>query len=296
MKTGAPYIGRFAPSPTGPLHFGSLVAAMGSYLQARKSNGHWLLRIEDLDPPREKPGTSDHIIRTLEQFGFEWHGSVIYQSNNTQHYLQALNDLQQQGLLYSCDCTRKQIIANARQTSSAYIYSGSCRDKPASELGPERATRIKVQEPCHFSIIDLIQGGHSQNVAKEVGDFMLRRRDGLWSYQLAVVIDDFAENVTEIVRGKDLLNNTARQIYLQKLLNLPTPQYAHLPLAVNDSGDKLSKQTFAEALDPKNKFTALYAAWHFLGQLPISSSEQAQSLDEFWSNAVSEWDISRIPM
>lgn len=294
MKRNVPYIGRFAPSPTGPLHFGSLVAAMGSYLQARKFHGQWLLRIEDLDPPREKPGTSEHIIRTLEQFGFEWHGRVMYQSENTQGYLHALDDLQQQGLLYACDCTRKQIIANARQTPSAYIYSGTCRHKTASELGPERALRIKIQEPCQFTINDIIQPRHSQNITEEVGDFMLRRRDGLWCYQLAVVIDDAAQNITEIVRGKDLLNNTARQIYLQKQLGLPTPRYAHLPLAVNEFGDKLSKQTFAEALDPKHKLTALYAAWHFLGQPPVKLSDQTQNLNEFWAFACSSWDISRV--
>lgn len=290
-----PYIGRFAPSPTGPLHFGSLIAAMGSYLQARKADGQWLLRIEDIDPPREKPGTTDHIIRTLEQFGFEWHGPIIYQSDNTEHYLHALDILQHQGMLYPCDCTRKRIIANARHTSSAYIYARTCRQKTPAELGPDQAIRIKVQPPCYFSINDVIQGKHSQDVADEVGDFMLRRRDRLWSYQLAVVVDDGMENITEVVRGTDLLNNTSRQIYLQKLLNLPTPTYAHLPIAVNELGDKLSKQTFARSLDPLNKFKALYAAWHFLGQASVAQSEQTESLQEFWEYACKNWDISRVP-
>lgn len=268
---------------------------MGSYLQAQKSHGQWLLRIEDLDPPREKPGTSDHIIRTLEQFGFEWHGRVTFQSENTEHYLHALNELHQQDMLYPCDCTRKRIIANARHTSSAYIYAGTCRQKTPAELGPDQATRIKVLAPCYFSFNDLIQGEHSQNVAHEVGDFMLRRRDRLWCYQLAVVVDDAAQNITEVVRGKDLLDNTARQIYLQKLLNLPTPTYAHLPIAVNKFGDKLSKQTFAKSLDPLNKIKALYAAWHFLGQACVAQSEQTQSVREFWEDSCKKWDISRVP-
>ncbi len=268
---------------------------MGSYLRAKKAQGKWLLRIEDIDPPREKPGTADNIIRTLEEFGFEWHGPVIYQSENTQHYQNALEALLRRDLLYACDCTRKQIISNARQTDSGYVYAGTCRKKKPADLKPEHAWRIKANhQPNEFTINDLIQGWYTQNVARDVGDFILKRRDGLWSYQLAVVVDDAMENISEVVRGTDLLDNTARQIYLQKLLNLPTPNYVHLPLALNEAGDKLSKQTFAESLDPNNKLKALYAAWHFLQQAPVSKAEQTDDLREFWDQALLQWDISHV--
>jgi glutamyl-Q tRNA(Asp) synthetase len=234
------YIGRFAPSPTGPLHFGSLLTALASWCDARAAKGQWLLRIEDVDVVRTQEGAADHIIRTLEHYGLWWDGEIVYQSQRTEHYQAALQQLQQQDDVFWCTCSRSELA----QTQSA-IYTGHCRAH--HQYRSQAAARIRVNE----RIIDFDDGvfGHiSENIAETVGDFVIFRRDGLFAYQLAVVVDDAEQGITHIVRGADLLDNTSRQIYLQQRLNLTTPTYAHIPLVVNDKGEKLSKQTGASAL------------------------------------------------
>ncbi|MCB1756704.1 MAG: tRNA glutamyl-Q(34) synthetase GluQRS [Gammaproteobacteria bacterium] len=289
----ASYIGRFAPSPTGPLHFGSLIAALGSYLQARQAQGRWLLRIEDLDPPREKPGASDDILRSLESFGFEWDGPVIYQSRRSDIYDHYLHRLKRDGLLYACDCSRKKIIADSSDADNG-IYPGTCRQR-ALPPGPGRALRLRVDEPADCGFIDRIQGRFQQNVASEVGDFVLKRRDGLYAYQLAVVIDDAEQAVSEVVRGTDLLDNTPRQIYLQRQLGFRPPGYLHLPLALNPAGEKLSKQTFAPSLENSRALQSLFAAWHFLGQESPAAKLKPDDLPSFWAFAIENWNPDRIP-
>lgn len=234
------YIGRFAPSPTGPLHFGSLVAAVGSYCDARAAGGRWLLRMEDIDPPRAMPGASDLILRQLEGYGFEWDGDVLFQHTRSDAYEAALAQLQVQGEVFWCRCSRAEL---ARLGASA--CPGTCRAFTA----PRADAAIRLRVPAGVvDFTDAIFGPQGEDVATAQGDFVLRRRDGLYSYQLAVVVDDAFQGVTRVVRGADLLDNTARQIVLQQRLGLATPGYMHLPLAVHRDGSKLSKQTHARAL------------------------------------------------
>ena len=258
--------GRFAPSPTGPLHFGSLIAALGSFLEARRHGGEWLLRIEDVDAPRTAPGATTVILRALERYGLLWDGPVVYQSQRTAHYQAALDCLRNAGLAYPCTCTRRELVPCPRGRDGAPIYPGTCRAGPRRPDRPP-AFRLRVTDaPIQFH--DAIQGEYRQRPAREVGDFVLRRADGLFAYQLAVVVDDAAQGVTQVVRGVDLLDSTPRQIVLQRLLGLPTPDYAHLPVAVDARGDKLSKQTGAPPLDERNPGPILWAALRFLGQQP----------------------------
>ncbi|MGB9151240.1 MAG: tRNA glutamyl-Q(34) synthetase GluQRS, partial [Burkholderiales bacterium] len=239
----SPYRGRFAPSPTGPLHFGSLVAAVGSYLDAKAHGGEWLLRMEDLDTQRNMPGAADGILRTLEQFGFGWDGAVVYQSARKDLYLDALETLREKKLVYPCACSRKEIADSSLVGIEGPVYPGTCRD--GMPVGRKvRAWRLRTSENI-IKINDLIQGTNSQNIAREVGDFVLQRADRTIAYQLSVVIDDANQGITHVVRGADLLASTPRQVYLQRLLDLPTPHYLHLPVAVNERGEKLSKQTLA---------------------------------------------------
>jgi len=233
------YRGRFAPSPSGPLHFGSLVAALGSYLDAKAHGGEWLVRIEDIDTPRNVPGAADDILRTLERFGLEWDGPVLYQSFRIDAYEAALEELRRCNLVFPCGCSRKDVGDR---------YPGTCRLGLTGRLGTP-SWRFRVHgETVHF--IDRRLGPQSQNVEDYVGDFVLKRADGLFAYQLAVVVDDAFQGITDVVRGEDLLDSTARQILLQSALSLPQPQYLHLPIVLNDTGQKLSKQTGATALDP----------------------------------------------
>lgn len=249
------YRGRFAPTPSGPLHFGSLLAAVGSYWAARASGGTWLLRIDDLDRPRVVPGAADGILRTLESFGFQWDGPVAYQSQHQEIYLQAFLDLQEAELIYPCGCSRRQLDGYT-------IYPGTCRRSPPTR--GQQAWRASVPStPLTFH--DTWLGPQEQNLAAEVGDFVVRRRDGLFAYQLAVVVDDHAAGVTHVVRGADLLDNTARQIWLHQCLGLDIPEYGHLPVAVNQRGQKLSKQTCAPALDTTQANRLLCAALAALG-------------------------------
>lgn len=289
MKT---YRGRFAPSPTGLLHFGSLVAAVGSYCEARAHQGEWLLRLEDLDSPRAVPGAADAILRALERFGFQWQGTVMRQSERDRAYRSAAEILQRQGALYPCACTRKEIADSALACEGERVYPGTCRGGlPPGRSARALRARVADENIC-FS--DRVQGRVCQNLAREVGDFVVRRADGLFAYQLAVVVDDAEQGVTEVVRGADLLGSTARQIHLQRLLGLTTPSYAHLPAAVNARGEKLSKQTLAPALDPERSVASLAAALEFLGQSPPEGLARA-TLRELWQWTDANWSLARVP-
>ena len=258
------YVGRFAPSPTGPLHFGSLVAALASYEEARAAGGHWLVRMEDLDKPREQPGAADDILRALEALGFEWDGPVLYQSARLERYRAIAHDLAQRGFAYPCACTRRELEDSALALDGARIYPGTCRHGlPPGRSA--RALRLRTHDaPIGFN--DAVQGRIEQRVEHEVGDFVLLRADGVVAYQLAVVADDLDQDVTHVVRGADLLDSTARQIHLQRLLGARAPRYAHVPVALNAAGEKLSKQTGARPLDLSEPRAELARARRFLGQ------------------------------
>ena len=286
-----PYRGRFAPSPSGPLHFGSMVAALGSYLDARHHRGAWLLRMEDLDPPREKPGAADDILRTLEAFGFEWDEAVLYQSSRQEAYRAALETLRQAGLIYPCGCSRREIAKSGAEGIEGFVYPGTCRNGTIHDRSP-RSIRLRTNaNPLAFS--DKVCGKLQQNIEREVGDFVVRRADGLFSYQLAVVIDDAFQSITHVVRGADLLLSTPRQIYLQQLLGLPNPHYAHLPLALGADGRKLSKQSRAQPVLKENPLPALLAAFGFLNQqIP---DDVPGDLKSFWEWALTNWSIEQVP-
>ena len=289
-------IGRFAPSPTGPLHFGSLLAALASYLEAKTQDGLWLVRMEDLDKPREVAGAANHILNTLEKFGLEWDGQVVYQSQRSELYQEALNQIKAQSLIYQCSCSRKEIADSYNQKPAQHgidglIYPGTCRDK-SSTFKPY-AERIKVKDQ-NISFNDAIQGKIDQNLANQIGDFVLKRADGLFAYQLAVVVDDYLQGVTHVVRGADLLDSTPRQIYLQQVLGYSTPKYAHIPVASNQAGEKLSKQTLATPIDANNAPNLLINALDFLGQTPPQdlSNYKAQ---EILAWAMQHWALDKIP-
>ncbi len=285
------YRGRFAPSPTGPLHFGSLVAALASYLEARQQQGEWLLRMEDLDTPRNMPGAADAILRSLEAFGFEWDGAVVYQSERHDLYAAALARLQEDGLVYPCGCTRKEIADSAIHGIEGAIYPGTCR----SGLPPgktARAWRIRAENRT-IGFDDAIQGHVAQNLARDIGDFVLKRADGFYAYQLAVVVDDADQGITHVVRGADLLDSTPRQIYLQQVLGLPAMHYAHIPVVLNAQGEKLSKQTQAAAVDDRQPATQLWQALDFLQQSPPAAIRNAP-LADIWQWADQNWQLSRI--
>ncbi|MCU7931951.1 MAG: tRNA glutamyl-Q(34) synthetase GluQRS [Candidatus Thiodiazotropha sp. (ex Codakia rugifera)] len=285
------YRGRFAPSPTGPLHFGSLVAAMGSYLDARSCDGEWLVRIEDLDRTREIDGATQLILGTLEKFGFHWDGEITYQSRRTEAYAAAVEKLTKRQLAYPCTCTRKEISERAVNGAEGAIYPGTCRHGLA-EGREGRSIRILTSEQI-INITDTIQGPLTQQIDREIGDFIIRRADGYHAYQLAVVIDDAWQGITHIVRGADLLSSTPRQVFLQKLLRLSQPIYTHLPLVVDNQGRKLSKQHRDAPVDPKQPMDALLQALAFLHQ-PLPP-QRPGSLDEFWQWATAHWSLAAIP-
>jgi glutamyl-Q tRNA(Asp) synthetase len=277
------YIGRFAPSPTGPLHFGSLTAALASWLDARSAAGRWLVRMEDLDQPRVVPGAADAILRQLEAFGLEWDGAVVYQSARLELYREALRRLESHS--YPCACTRKELEDSALAIDGSRIYPGTCRDGlPPGKAA--RAVRLRTDaEPIRFT--DRVQGELAQSVFTEVGDFVLQRSDGIYAYQLAVVVDDADQRVTDVVRGADLLDSTARQIALQRLLGCATPRYLHTPVATNSAGEKLAKQTRAADARPED----LPHALEFLGLRAPAGMAQRELLD--W--AAVRWQSARIP-
>ncbi len=286
------YRGRFAPSPTGPLHFGSLVAAVGSYLEAKTQGGLWFLRMEDLDTPRAQAGATDAILRTLEACGLGWDGEIMYQSRRGVAYRAALARLEAQGLVYACGCSRREIADSGLGPDGALIYPGTCRNGLAPGKTP-RAVRVRVTDLL-IEFEDALQGQTRQDLAAAVGDFVLLRADGLYAYQLAVVVDDAEQGITDVVRGADLLASTPRQIYLQRLLGLPTPRYLHLPVAVNAAGEKLSKQTRAAPVNARDPVPALAQVMEFLGQAPPAQLGRAP-LAEFWRWALAHWDARRIP-
>jgi len=277
------YVGRFAPSPTGPLHFGSLVAALASWLDCRHAGGRWLVRMEDLDQPRVIPGAADTILRQLESFGLEWDGAVEYQSRRTALYRDALRRLE--AFTYPCGCTRRELEDSALAIDGSRIYPGTCRAGIAKGKSA-RAVRLRTDaDPVRFT--DRVQGEISQSVLTEVGDFVLRRADGVFAYQLAVVVDDAAQGITDVVRGADLLDSTARQIVLQRLLGVPTPRYLHVPVATNAAGEKLSKQTRAADASEGDLARAL----EFLGVNPAHGASAGERL----AQAAKNWDAARIP-
>ncbi len=279
------YIGRFAPSPSGPLHFGSLIAAVGSYLRARSQQGRWLVRIEDLDPPREQPGAADSILRTLEQFGLFWDGNVVYQSQRHARYQAVLDDLYRAGKTYHCRCTRAQIHA------AGGFYPGTCRDQ---HYPPENAAvRLKVDSPClsfHDQLLGLVEV--EPRLAGE--DFILKRRDGLFAYNLAVVVDDADSGITEVVRGADLLDPTVRQITLYQQLGWKVPDWLHLPLALQDNGLKLSKQNHAPSIEDLPVVATLGKALAFLGQ-PLPDDMTGMTAEALLAWAVKHWQLSFVP-
>lgn len=287
------YIGRFAPSPTGLLHIGSLLTALASYADARANRGKWLVRMEDLDPPREMPGAAAHILHTLEAFGFEWDGEVVWQSRRHSLYRDALGRLKEKGLLYPCYCSRKDWQAAAAQGADGFVYNGRCRrpeDRPHTDKPP--AWRIRVNDET-IGFDDGIVGHYAQNLARDIGDFVLLRADGFWAYQLAVVADDADQGITHIVRGQDLLVSTPRQIYLQRCLGFATPHYAHLPLLVNKHGQKWSKQTLASALDENHKEQLLRQVLQYLNLPPAPEVSRPQAL---LSWAIEHWQPHKIPI
>ena len=289
----APYIGRFAPSPTGPLHLGSLVAAAASWLDARAAGGRWRVRIEDLDRPRCVPGAADTILRQLDACGLGWDGEVLYQSARDDAYAAALDALTAGGHAYPCACTRGRLAAAPRNSEGETVYPGTCRAGLPAGTSP-RAWRVRVGD-ASTCFHDRIHGRLCQNLDGEVGDFIVKRADGLFAYQLAVVVDDAFQGITDVVRGADLLWNTPRQVYLQSLLGLPTPRYAHVPLVVNAAGQKLSKQTLAPALPESGCGAVLAEALAALGHAAPTEAQGAgpAALLEW---ALARWDKTRVPL
>ena len=286
------YRGRFAPSPTGPLHFGSLVAAVGSFLEARTRGGEWLVRMEDLDPPRVAPGAAGSILRALRACGLEWDGAVVHQSARSEAYHCALHRLRQAGLVYPCVCSRREIADSAVAGGEGPIYPGTCRGGlPAGKTA--RALRLSTLGAA-VDFEDAVQGRTTHDLERESGDFILYRADEVYAYQLAVVVDDAEQGITDVVRGADLLGSTPRQLYLQRLLALPRPRYAHLPVAVNAAGEKLSKQTHAAPLDAARPVRALVAALAFLGQQPPAELARG-TVKQFWDWALANWSLAKVP-
>jgi len=281
------YTGRFAPSPTGPVHFGTLLAAVGSYLQAKVNRGKWLLRMEDVDTTRRVDGADADILHTMEAFGFEWDGDVAYQSKRTELYQQALDALKQENLLFPCLCSRKQLAKTGSD-----VYPGTCRHRTFPER-EEHAIRVFTDDSV-IMFDDCIVGRQQQKLSTECGDFVVKRRDGLFAYQLAVVVDDALQGITEIVRGADLLDSTPRQIYLQRLLGYQTPGYCHLPLAVDQDGSKISKSAGAAKVDISRRQEALVHVLDFLGQRPPGELLDTD-LATIWRWAIDHWKLAKVP-
>jgi glutamyl-Q tRNA(Asp) synthetase len=284
------YRGRFAPSPTGPLHFGSLIAALASYCDARANGGEWLLRIEDLDEPRSSRGAADTILAQLKSYGLCADGTVAWQSKRDALYQAALDELIAKRLAFPCACSRKDIENAPRGSGGEPIYPGTCRNGVAPGRRA-RAWRAAVSADV-VGFRDRLQGRCEQRLASEVGDFVVKRTDGAFAYQLAVVVDDAQQGITHVVRGSDLLASTPRQIWLQRALGLPTPEYLHHPVAIDARGAKLSKQTAATPL-PEDPLPTLMQAWSFLEQLPPASPPS--SLKDFWTWAHRAWNVRLLP-
>lgn len=282
------YIGRFAPSPSGPLHFGSLIAALGSYLQAKSQKGLWRLRIEDIDPPREVQGASVDILQTLQAYGLKWDDEVLYQSEQAPSYEKILAELRDEGLSYACHCTRKTI------KSEGGIYLAHCRDKQLTIKNNALRLNLSKLKQTISQFYDHLQGTILLNPLQKDEDFIIKRKDGLYAYNLAVVIDDINQGITEVVRGADLLNTTGKQLCLYQLLKQLPPTYIHLPVATTAQGQKLSKQNHALAIDKNNPIPTLLKALNFLGH---SMPEQADksSCEKILQWAVKNWNLGNIP-
>lgn len=308
-------VGRFAPSPTGPLHFGSLIAALASYCDTKSQQGLWLVRMEDLDQPRTQAGAADYILQQLQSFGLHWDSEVVYQSQRSDLYAKALqylatlpvddivsdkitDDHSPQSIIYPCTCTRKEIADSSTLHSTlkhgieGIIYPNICRTQPI-KINTSSAMRIKT-DGITIEFDDAIQGHVQQHLQHDIGDFVLKRADGLFAYQLAVVVDDAAQGITHVVRGADLLHSTPRQIYLHRLLGLQTPQYAHVPLAQNAQGEKLSKQTLAAPLNSEVASLQLVSALQFLGQNPPKTLINL-SCSAILKWAVLHWQLAAVP-
>ncbi|GAA0703338.1 tRNA glutamyl-Q(34) synthetase GluQRS [Marinobacterium maritimum] len=282
-----PCTGRFAPSPTGPLHFGSLLAALASYLDIRARNGRWLVRIEDIDPPREQPGAADAILQTLDAFGLHWDGEVVYQSQRYTFYEEALQQLIRLDTAYRCRCSRKQL-----RTRGVLGYDGHCLQHPP-EITTDVAWRLKhTQAEQQFE--DRIQGLRHYHWAGHEGDCVIYRRDGLFAYQLAVVVDDAEQGITEVLRGSDLIDETPHQMELQDQLGYRRPRYAHIPVITNREGQKLSKQNLAPAIDARQRQTLLLQALKLLGQQPANELADA-SLEELLLWGCQHWRLEAVP-
>jgi len=289
--TGKPAArGRFAPSPTGPLHFGSLLAALASYLDARHAGAEWLVRMEDLDPPRAVPGAADDILRTLEALGLHWNGRVLYQSRRGAAYQEAVDRLAAAGLSFVCGCTRRDIAELGHPGPEGPVYPGTCRDGLPPGREP-RSVRMRVDDRV-IRFHDRLQGDQVQELAREVGDFVIQRADGPFSYQLAVVVDDGAQGITDVVRGADLIRSTGRQILLQESLGLPRPRYLHIPVAVDPGGRKLGKSLGAPAIAGRHAASLLHAALELLGQRPPEAGADPADLLAW---AVRNWNPGRLP-
>lgn len=287
------YVGRFAPSPTGPLHLGSLVAAMASYLDAKAHHGAWLVRVEDLDRDRNVAGIDQHILASLQRCGMQWDGDVTWQTRRTGLYDVALEQLVARGAAYPCSCSRREIADSQLrlgQSGAGLVYPGTCRNGLAAGK-TARAMRLRVPDAPDdaYSFDDRLIGVTRQHLARDVGDFVIRRTDGYWAYQLAVVVDDAAQGVTDVVRGADLLDSTPRQLFLQQVLDLPHPQYLHVPVVANADGEKLSKQTGALAFDTGGDPQALVASALIPAARFLGLEVQASSIPAFWQATIPAW-------
>lgn len=283
METAKPYRGRFAPSPTGPLHLGSLLAAMGSWLMARKAAGAWLIRIEDIDPPREIPGAANLQIETLKAFGMESDESILWQSRRSERYDEIMQKLTGAGHAFECFCSRRDLLEH--QGIHRFCISRGAEKNPA--------IRLKIQDIV-VEFDDQLQGHHVQSPGLEVGDVVIKRADGFWAYQLAVVVDDADQKITHVVRGRDLLDSTPRQIYLQGILGFSTPRYAHLPLVTDSTGRKLSKSIASCPVDSDNPIPAMRQVWQYLGQ-DLAAWPRESTPDRTMMQAVTHFDVSKIP-
>ena len=289
-----PVIGRFAPTPSGPLHFGSLVTAVASYCEVRSQHGKWLLRIEDVDTPRNVTGSAKQIISTLEIFGFEWDDEIEYQSKQFGHYQQVLQSLVDRKLGFACECSRRSLReANALTGPLGLIYPGLCRGKKLTT--DNHSIRIDTRASGIVDFTDQTYGLVTFDIEQQLGDFVLRRADGVFAYHLAVVIDDERQGINQIVRGADLLEATCLHIYLQKILGFKQPDYRHIPLVRNAQGDKLSKQTGATAIDSEKKVRLLIDALKTLGQ-PVQADMQQATVKEILASATKTWDSTKIPV
>lgn len=289
-----PIIGRFAPTPSGPLHFGSLVTALASYCQAKSQQGHWLIRIEDVDTPRVVDGSLGQILNDLETFGFEWDGEIIFQSDGFDRYEEILQQLLTGGQAYACECSRRILRqAKAKAGSLGLIYPGTCRSKQLGQIN--HSIRINTEHAGISAYRDLLYGQVEFNISAKIGDFVIRRADNIYAYHLAVVLDDEIQGINQVVRGADLLEATCLHLYLQQLLGYRAPEYLHIPLVRNKKGDKLSKQTGATALDTSQAADLLVRALRILGQPVVQGLDQGTA-SEVVAHAVKSWDYKRIPL